>query len=137
MTLKLQLVRGDKIVFEMPLSFTDWPKEQLENELDAFQEDFQRFSKIFDALSSETRLMMMKHLIEGEDHTISFADFMQELDLNPKLVWENARKLGECGLLTKVGRGRYRCSEAGETGFIMVGLAFKRLMKTLNEDDEL
>ena len=137
MNLKLQLVRDGEIVFEMPLSFTEWPKERLENELDAFEGEFQRFSKIFDALSSETRLMMMKRLIEEEDHTISFAGFMRELDLNPKLVWENAKKLGGGGLMTKVGRGRYRCSEFGETSFIMIGLAFRRLMEALDEMEEL
>jgi len=93
MNLKLQLVRDDEIIFEMPLSFIEWPKARLENELDALEEDFQRFLKIFDALSSETRLMMMKRLIEEEDHTINFAGFMRELDLNPQLVWENAKKL--------------------------------------------
>lgn len=137
MKLKLQLVRDDEIIFEMPLSFTEWPKEQLENGLDALEEYFQRFSKIFDALSNETRLMMMRRLIEEEDHTMSFANFMRELDLNPKLVWENARKLGECGLLEKVGRGRYRCSEFGETGFIMMSLALRRVMDALEEMEDL
>ena len=133
MKLKLQLVRDGEIVVEIPLSPTDWPREDLKNELGALEEDFQRFSKIFDALSNKTRLMMMKQLIEGEGRAINFTDFMRDLDLNPKLVWENARKLRECGLLEKNGRGRYRCSEFGESGFIMMGFALRRLIEALEE----
>ena len=56
---------------------------------------------------------------------------------NPKLVWENARKLKEGGLLEKVGRGRYRCSAFGESGFMMMSFALKRLRKALEELEEL
>lgn len=136
MKLKLQLVRNGKILFEIPLSPMDWPKERLENEFNTIEEDFQRFSKIFDALAHETRLRMMKRLMEEEDHTISFSEFMRDLDLNPKLVWENARKLKEGGLLEKIGRGRYRCSEFGESGFMLISFALRRLRKTLEELEE-
>jgi predicted transcriptional regulator len=133
MILKLQLVRNGDILFEVPLSPNDWPKERLENELNAFETDFQKFSKIFNALSNQTRLMMMKLLLEERDRAIHFADFMRTLNLNPKLVWENAKKLREGGLLIKTGRGRYRCSEFGETGFLMMSLALRRLIAVLNE----
>ena len=36
---------------------------------------------------------MMKRLMEEEDRTISFGDFVRDLNLNPKIVWENAKKL--------------------------------------------
>jgi len=39
--------------------------------------------------------------------------------------------------MDKVGRGRYRFSEFGETGFIMIGLAFRRLIEALEEMEEL
>jgi DNA-binding transcriptional ArsR family regulator len=137
MKLKLQLVRDGQIIFEMPLSPTDWSRERLENEFRTVEEDFQEFSKIFDALAHETRLRMMKRLMEEEDHTMSFSDFMRDLELNPKLVWENAKKLKEGGLLEKIGRGRYRCSEFGETGFMMISFALKRLREALEELEEL
>jgi len=133
MKLKLQLVRNGEIIFEMPLSPMDWSREELDNELDAFEDNFQRFSNIFTALSSETRLMMMKRLMKEKNRTMHFADFMRDLDLNPKLVWENTRKLRVCGLLEKVGRGSYRCSEFGESGFIMMSLALRRLIEALEE----
>ena len=133
MRLKLQLVRNGEVLFEIPLSPTDWSREQLEDELDALESDCQRLSKVFDALSHETRLRMMKRLMEEEDRTINFADFMRDLNLNPKIVWENAKKLTEGGLLEKVERGKYRCSEFGQRGFILLSFAFKRLMEALEE----
>ena len=137
MKLKLQLVRNGEVLFEIPLSPTDWPREQLENELKAFEADFQRFSKIFDALFHKTRLRMMKRLMEEEDGTMNFADFMRDLDLNPKIVWENTKKLREGGFLVKVARGRYRCSDVGQRGFILISLALRHLMETLEEIENL
>ena len=137
MKLKLQLVRDGEIIFEVPLSPMDWSRKHLENEFKAIEGDFQRFSKVFDALAHETRLRMMKSLMEEEDRTMSFSDFMRDLNLNPKLVWENARKLKEGGLLEKIGRGRYRCSEFGESGFILISFALRRLKEALEELEEL
>jgi DNA-binding transcriptional ArsR family regulator len=133
MKLKLQLVRDGEVVFEVPLSLTEWPRDQLEDELKAFEADFQRFSKFFDALFHETRLRIMKRLVEKENHTMNFADFIRDLNLNPKIVWENTRKLREEGLLEKVERGKYRCSEAGQTGFILISFALRHLMEVLEE----
>jgi len=122
-----------KILFEMPLSLIDWPRERLESELDSLEADFERFSKIFTALSNETRLMMMRQLVEKEDCIVNFTEFMRGLDLNPKLVRDNARKLSEGGLMEKTGRGKYRCSDFGESSFIIAGLALRRLIEVLDE----
>ena len=136
MKLKLQLIQDGKILFEMPLSITDWQREKLENEFQATEEEFEKFSKLFDALSHETRLRMMRRLVEEENHTMSFADFMRDLNLNPKTVWENSKKLEEGGLLKKTGRGRYSCSDFGQTAFIMMSLALRRLMESLEQMEE-
>jgi hypothetical protein len=136
MTLKLQLVENGKVIFQIPLSPMDWSRKELVNDLNAFEANFQRYSKLFSALSNETRLRMMKRLIERKKHTVTFTDFMQDLDLNPKLVWENTRKLREGWLLVKIGRNGYRCSEFGETCFMMMSLAFRRLIKAVEEIDD-
>ncbi|MDH5795452.1 MAG: winged helix-turn-helix domain-containing protein [Candidatus Bathyarchaeota archaeon] len=136
MGLKLQLVRDGEVIFEMPLSPSEWPRNELEDELRTVEEDLHRLSKIFDAFSNETRLRMMRRLMEEEDRTMSFADFMKDLDLNPKIVWENARKLREEGLLRKTGRGQYRCSEFGQRTFMMMSLALRHLQETLEELEE-
>jgi DNA-binding transcriptional ArsR family regulator len=135
MKLKLQLVQDGKTLFEIPLSPNEWSRESLEDEFKTAEETFQKFSKIFTALSHETRLRMMQQLMESEDRTLSFADFMQDLDLNPKIVWENSRKLEEGGLLEKTGRGRYACSEFGGT-FMMLSLALRRLIESMDEIEE-
>lgn len=137
MNLKLQLVHDDKVILEVPLSLLDWSKEQLETEFEAFEEDFQRFSNMFEALSNETRLKMMRRLVEEEDRTMNFADFMRDLDLNPKTVWENSKKLREGGFLNKTGRGTYRCSEFGQSAFLTLSLALRRLLRSLEEIESL
>lgn len=136
MKLTLQLVRNGDVLFEIPLSPTDWPREELADELRAFEGDCQRMSKMYDALSHETRLRMMKMVVMEQNRAISFADFMKDLDLNPKTVWENARKLRDGGFLEKVERGRYRCSNLGQSSFILISLVLRHLMKTLEQTEE-
>lgn len=136
MKLKLRLVRNGEVLFEIPLSSADWTREQLVDELEAFEADCHRLSKVFHALSHETRLRMMKRLMEEEDRTMNFADFMKDLDLNPKIVWENAKKLTEGGFLEKVERGKYRCSEVGESGFILMSLVLRHLVELLEEAED-
>jgi len=136
MTLKLRLVRDGKTLFEVPLSPEGWSKQALEEELNETGDSFKRLSQVFSALSHETRLRMMSRLVEADDRTLSFADFMQDLDLNPKIVWENSRKLEEGGLLEKTARGKYVCSEFGET-FMMMSLALRRLIESLEEMGKL
>lgn len=133
MKLKLQIIGDGEVLFEMPLSLSDWPRDQLENELNSFEAEFERVTSTFSALSNETCLMMMRQLLEKEDRTVNFTEFMRDLDLNPKLVRDNTRKLSEGGLLEKTGRGRYHCSEFGESSFIIAGLALRRLIRALDE----
>ena len=128
--LKLLLIQDKDTIFEIPLTTGDWSRERLDDELTNMEIKFEQFSKIFDALSHETRLRMMKHILEAEDQTTSFAEFMHDLDLNPKLVWENTRKLFDGGLVEKVEKGRIRCSEFGRMEFMM-NLALRRLMEAL------
>jgi len=133
MKLKIQLLKDNKIVFEMPLSMEEWPKDRLENELDSFERELSRFTRLFDALSHETRLKMMTRLFEEDNQTLSFADFMRDLNLNPKIVWESTRKLRSSGLLTKSRNGKYRCSDPAVAEFLMLSLALRRLHKAMEE----
>ena len=109
--LRLMLVKDDDVILLVPLSREEWAKEFSRNELGFVERDLQQFSKLFDALSHKNRLRMMKLLIEDEDLTMGFAEFIRDLNLNPKLVWESTRKLSESGLLKKSDDGRYRCFE--------------------------
>lgn len=137
MPLKLQLVKDNKILFEIPLTIEHWARDRLQNELNTFERDFERYSKLFHALAHENRLRMMTRLFEEDDLTLGFADFMKDLSLNPKIVWENTKKLREGGLLTKSDDGKYRIPELAQAEFLMLSLALRRLFQTLSELEEL
>ena len=132
-SLKLKLLRGDKVILEVPLSILDWSKEQIETEFEAFEEDFKKFSCMFEALSNMTRIKMMRKLVEEEDRTVNFAEFIHDLDLNPKTVWENSRKLSDGGFLEKTGRGTYHCSEFGQSAFLTLSIVLRRILDSIEE----
>lgn len=132
MKLKLLLVKDSEVIFEMPLTTEDWSRERLDREFTSFERELDKFSKLFDALSHQTRLRMMKRLFEEDDLTLGFGEFMRDLELNPKIVWEATRKLQESGLLIK-SHGKYRCSEPGIAEFLMLSLALRNLLKTVEE----
>ena len=136
MVLTLLLVRTGDVLFEMPLMAENWSKEELVDELEQFEGDFDRFSSFFDALSNEARLRMMKRIFEDEDLTIGFADFMRDLGLNPKIVWESTRKLARSGLLEKLEDGKYSCPKQSQAEFLMVSLALRRLLGVLQDFEE-
>ena len=133
MKLKLLLKKDGEVLFEMPLSMEEWPKQRLETELAFSKIELERFSKLFDALSHETRFNMMKHLLQDDDLTLGFGEFMRDLGLNPKTVWESTRKLQESGLLTRSEDGRYRASEPGAAEFLLLSLALRRLFKAVED----
>lgn len=133
MKLKWQLVRDGDVVFELPLSPEDWRNEEVQKEFRVVSEDFKKLSRIFDALSNETRLEMMRRMLE-EESGLSFADFMRDLNLNPKIVWENSKKLIDNGLVEKTGRGQYSCSEFGGRAFVLMSVTLRRLIDSLEED---
>jgi len=136
MKLRLLLVKDNETICEIPLLADEWQKQILEDELKELEGDFDNLSLFFDALSHKNRLLIMKRLFEDEDLTLGFADFMKDLDLNPKIVWESMRKLRKGGLLEKSENGKYRCSKLGQAEFVMVSLALRRLLQALEEFKE-
>jgi hypothetical protein len=130
----LVLMKDGRVMFEVPLSRGEWSRDFLDDEVEVMEQDFQRFSRLFTAFSHENRLRMMKLMLEEEGSTVGFADFIHNLGLNPKLVWENTRKLSENGLLEKGENGRYRCSEFGEASFIMFSSVLRRLREMFESE---
>jgi len=133
MKLRLLLKKDGEVLFEIPLSMEEWTKQRLETELTFSKNELEKFSKLFDALSHATRLKMMTHLLEDDDLTLGFGEFMRDLGLNPKTVWESTRKLQEGGLLVRSEDGRYRASEPGAAEFLLLSLALRRLSKAVEE----
>ncbi|MEA2089625.1 MAG: hypothetical protein U9O89_02565 [Thermoproteota archaeon] len=136
MGLRLLLVKDDEVLYEIPLLMEDWQRERLDDELKALEQEFDNFSMIFDALSNKSRLRMMKRLFEDNDLTLGFTDFMKDLRLNPKTVWEGTKKLCRGGLLEKSNDGKYRCSELGQAEFLMISLLLRHLLHTFRELEE-
>lgn len=135
MTLRLILMRGNDVLWEMPL-FTDrWPKDDLDEELEGLETEFDRLSEVFDALSHKNRLMIMKSLLEEEGSTLSFSALMRELNMNPKMVRESTRKLREGGLLRQPERGKYECSRAGQASFLSLTLTLRHLLQALENEE--
>lgn len=133
---RLVLLKDDRVVFDVPLSRGQLPRETREDEVGVMEQNLQRFSRLFNAFSHQNRLRMMKLMMEDEDTTatVGFADFIRSLDLNPKLVWENTRKLSEGGLMEKSENGRYRCSEFGEASFIMLSAVLRQLQQMFENE---
>jgi len=133
MTLRLVLLRDNEVLWEMPLYTSGWLRSELDEELEELENDFDKLSIIFDALSNKNRLLMMKTLLEEEEATLHFSDLMRELKMNPKVVRESAVKLRSGGFLKQPDRGEYKCSQTGQISFFTITLALRRLLNSLEE----
>ncbi len=134
MDLKLLLVKDRETILELPLTTTFWSCEKLRKELQEL--DFEFFLKLFHALSNAYRLRMMMKLFEDEELMLSFSDFMKELNLNPKVVSENIKKLQECNLLEKSENGKYKCSQLGGISFLLISIALNRIFKLIERGEK-
>lgn len=137
MTLKLLLVKDDKVLAEIPLiSDKELSKEFLEREIDAFDRDeFKEISELLDDLSNEDRLKMLSKMLTS-DGPVRFVDFMNDLELNQKLVSEYCRRMISSGLVTSRERGRYEASRMGSSSFVVATVALRRILKVLEEEIE-
>ena len=129
--LKLMLVEDGRVLFEIPLSAQGWDREDLRREFDGLERDMERFSRLFKVFSNAGRVRMMSALLEDLDRPLAFTDIMQELQMNPKVVWDSTRRLRRTGLIEKDDDGRYRPTDRGEAQFLMVGVALRRLLQIL------
>ena len=134
MPLRLLLMRDGEVLCEIPLSPSDWPKEELEAELDAFREKLKRLFKTYSAMLNENRIRMLRSLMEDQDSTLSFREIMKDLQMNPKIIREHATKLSEAGFLETPGRGKYQISNTGRVLFMTAGPALARIFDIIMEE---
>jgi len=125
------LVEDGRVLFEIPLSAQGWDREDLRREFDGLERDMERFSRLFKALANAGRVRMMSALLKDLNRPLTFTDIMQELQMNPKVVWDSTRRLRRTGLIEKDDDGRYRPTDRGEAQFLMVGVALRRLLQIL------
>jgi DNA-binding transcriptional ArsR family regulator len=133
--LKLMLMKDDKVLCEIPLSPKDWEEEEFKMQIDRFLENFLRYSQITDALSNVNRLRMLRFLLDEDDMTHNFSDFLKVLRMNPKIVREHAIRLKEAGYVESSGRGKYQISQRGSVLFTTVGLAVMRVIEVLDGEE--
>jgi len=129
--LRLMLVEDGRVLFEVPLSARGWDREDLRQEFNGLEQDIERFSRLFKVLSNAGRVRMMSTLLEELGRPMAFTDLMQELQMNPKIIWDSTRRLRRTGLIEKDDEGRYRPTDGGEAQFLMIGVALRRLLRIL------
>ena len=133
MKFKLRLVKDGEVLWEIPLSPEDWAHDDLEAEINNLRNKFNRYHGIFDALHNQNRVRMLCSLMENENRTMRFTDFIEALQMNPKTVRENAIRLYNAGLIETPHRGTYRISEKGQFCFIIVGFALRRMLNSMED----
>jgi len=134
MGLKLIIEDEGKVILEIPLSPDDWHRRELMREVDQLRRDARRNVKFYEAFTNANRVRMLHHLLERENHTLTFKEFMTDLDLNPKTIRENAVKLQNIGFIESPGRGEYRLSKRGQLCFMMTVIAMRRMLQTIREE---
>ena len=134
MGLKLIIEDEGKIILEVPLSPDDWHRRELMREVDQLRRDARRNVKFYEAFTNANRVRMLHHLLERENHTLTFKEFMTDLGLNPKIIRENAVKLQNIGFIESPSRGEYRLSKRGQLCFMMTVIAMRRMLQTIRED---
>ena len=127
------LVEDDRVLLELPLSARGWDRSELMTEFEGLDRDLERFSTLFNALSNAGRIRMMSTFFEDVGRPLGFTDLMNELGMNPKVVWDGTRRLRQTGLIEKDDDGRYRPTRDGEAQFLMVSIALRRLLQILEE----
>jgi predicted transcriptional regulator len=131
--LKLMLVEDGRTLLELPLSARSWDRGELSTELEGMEDHLENMSELFRALSNAGRVRMMRALFESHERNMAFTELMNELGMNPKLVWDSTRKLRRSGLIEKDDDGRYRPTREGEAQFLMVSIAMRHMLQILRE----
>jgi DNA-binding HxlR family transcriptional regulator len=138
--LKLQLVKGNKIVFEMPLGIHDWDQKRLEEEIEEIEEEIGAVEALHDLFSNRTRIKMLCEITKRSNPR--FTELMEELDANQKVIYDSLQKMMKNDLVERIERHprnvHYRLSQLGFASILMCA-ATLRVMEEIergleNED---
>lgn len=135
MTLKLQLVKGNKVIHEMPLEMSDWTRGEIEEELRLLERRIGKVRAIHEMLSSETRIRMLNSIIRNMD--VRFSELMYELNVNQKIVNENLERMRNLHLVNRHEKNprevHYSASRLGFGSFLAM-VAIRRVMEELSTE---
>jgi len=138
--LKLQLVKGNKIVFEMPLGIHEWNQKRLEEEIEEIEEEIGAVEALHDLFSNRTRIKMLCEITKRSNPR--FTELMEELDANQKVIYDSLQKMMKNDLVERIERHprnvHYRLSQLGFASILMCA-ATLRVMEEIergleNED---
>ena len=134
MTLKIRLVRDDSVVLEVPLTGERLKGKDMQSIAKAIDEDFERACVLHNILSNKSRAEMLRRMVVQED--CRFAEFMESLGLNQKVVSDGLRRMMESGLVERVAMHRrevhYRPSQLGLASFLTHAL-IGRIVREMEE----
>jgi DNA-binding HxlR family transcriptional regulator len=135
MTLKVQLVRDERIILELPLKRREWKKEALESELEEFESDLVTSAEMHDIFSSRVRAKMISEMFRKSDRR--FSELMNTLDANQKIVSENLQRMVKKRLVRRIEKKpsevHYVLSDLGFAS--MIGcMVMSRIMDELEEE---
>jgi len=129
MGLRIQLVKDDEVICELPLKPEEWEPQALERELRQIELNVVRMQRIHRILSNETRIRMLCEMARGSRRR--FSELMEEVDANQKVISESLRGMLENDLIEKVqDRPRvlyYALSPLGFASFLS-SIAMCRIM---------
>ncbi|MBO3802419.1 MAG: hypothetical protein JTT11_00850 [Candidatus Brockarchaeota archaeon] len=135
MGLKLQLVKDDKVIFEMPLGMHDWDQKRLEEEMEEIEEEIGEIEALHDLYSNRTRIKMLCEITKRSDPR--FTDLMEELDANQKIIYDALQKMIKNDLVERVERHprnvHYRLSRLGFASILMCA-ATRRVMEEIERE---
>lgn len=135
MTLKLQLVKDEKVIYEMPLEMSSWTRRRIEEELELMESQIGRVSAMHEMLSSGTRIRMLNRIIRNMD--VRFSDLMDQLDANQKIVNENLQRLRSRHMInrheTNPREVHYTASRLGIASYLAM-TALHRVIDELKEE---
>jgi DNA-binding HxlR family transcriptional regulator len=135
MTLKLQIVKDDKVICEMPLEVSDWSRGRIEEELKLLERRMERVRAIHEMLASETRIRMLNSIIRNMD--VRFSELMEQLDANQKIVNENLERLRNNRMVNRHEKNprdvHYTASRLGFASFLTMA-AIRRVMDELSTE---
>jgi DNA-binding HxlR family transcriptional regulator len=137
MGLKLQLVKGNRIVFEMPLGLDEWDRNQLEDEINDFEDGIKDVEALHDLYSNKTRIRMLCEITRRSDPR--FTDLMEELDANQKIIYDSLQRMMKNDLVERVERHprnvHYKLSQLGFASILMCA-ATQRVMEEIGRELE-
>ncbi len=129
MGLTLTLHDGDKVVFDLPLSSSEWGPQTRDALLKELEEmDSERICEICDFFSNRKRLEMVTHMVSGTDNSATFTELLR-VAVNPKYISDLVNRAPR-SLVTKDQR-RYRVSPAGVGSFLLLSLGTKKVLEQL------